>query len=117
MVECRSPRGVAMKACVTIESIAAGGDGVGHLDDGLAVFVPRTAPGDAVEVEVVNRKPRYARGRVVCLLSRGPDRVEPRCKHYRVDDCGGCQLQHLSVFSWFWTWNLTPFCRLEARCG
>ena len=30
---------------VTVESIAAGGDGVGARE-GLVVFVPRTAPGD-----------------------------------------------------------------------
>lgn len=81
---------------VTIERIAAGGDGVGHLHDGLTVFVPRTAPGDKVKVEVVRRKARYAWGRLVGLESSGPDRTEPACVHYNRDDCGGCQLQHLS---------------------
>ena len=36
---------------VTIESIAAGGDGVGA-HEGVVVFVPRTAPGDRVRVEL-----------------------------------------------------------------
>ncbi|MGH7630122.1 MAG: TRAM domain-containing protein, partial [Gemmatimonadales bacterium] len=31
---------------VRILRLAAGGDGVGRLADGRAVFVPRTAPGD-----------------------------------------------------------------------
>ena len=69
---------------------------MGRLADGLAVFVPRTAPGDTAQVEVVQRKSRYARARLVTLSSAGPDRVEPPCAHYRDDQCGGCQLQHLS---------------------
>lgn len=82
---------------VTIHAIAAGGDGVGRLDDGIAVFVPRSAPGDVVELEIVERKPRYARGRVVRVQSPGPERVAPRCPHYEGDQCGGCQVQHLSI--------------------
>lgn len=82
--------------CVRIESIAAGGAGVGRLTDGMAVFVPRTAPGDLAEVEVIQRKRRYARGRLLRVLERGPDRVEPDCRHYTDDRCGGCQLQHLA---------------------
>ena len=82
---------------VTIEEIAVGGDGVGRLDDGMVVFVPRSAPGDQLEVQITHRKQRYARGRVSAVLSPSPDRVEPRCTHYDADECGGCQLQHLSA--------------------
>ncbi|HSA56787.1 MAG TPA: TRAM domain-containing protein [Gemmatimonadaceae bacterium] len=78
---------------VTIASIAAGGDGVGRVD-GLAVFVPRTAPGDVVEARVVARG-RFARGRLVRVLEAGTGRTAPRCPHYVHDHCGGCQLQHL----------------------
>ena len=35
---------------VRILRVAAGGDGVGRLEDGRAVFVPRSAPGDLVEL-------------------------------------------------------------------
>jgi tRNA/tmRNA/rRNA uracil-C5-methylase (TrmA/RlmC/RlmD family) len=34
---------------IRILRLAAGGDGVGKLDDGRTVFVPRTAPGDLIE--------------------------------------------------------------------
>lgn len=77
-----------------IESIAAGGDGVGRLD-GLAVFVPRTAPGDLVEVDV-RRAGRLGRGRLLRVLEPSPERVAARCSHYEADRCGGCQLQHLA---------------------
>lgn len=78
---------------VVIESIAAGGDGVGRTD-GMVVFVPRTAPGDVVEVELVPRG-RFARGTTRAVVRPSGDRVEPTCVHYERDRCGGCQLQHL----------------------
>lgn len=85
-----------MTAAVRIERLAAGGDGVGHLDDGRAVFVPRTAPGDLAELAEVRLAARFARARLGRLVEPGPDRVEPRCRHYGADLCGGCQWQHLA---------------------
>ena len=81
-------------ARVEITSIAAGGDGVGRTD-GMVVFVPRTAAGDTAHVTLVPSK-RFARGRVETLEIASPDRVVPPCPHYAVNNCGGCQLQHLS---------------------
>lgn len=82
-----------MTATLRIASVAAGGDGVARTD-GLAVFVPRTAPGDLVEVELESHG-RFARGSVVVWHERSADRVDPPCVHYERDRCGGCQLQHL----------------------
>ncbi len=81
-------------ARVTIESIAAGGDGIGRAD-GMAVFVPRTAPGDVALVRLARAR-RFARGTLQCLEVASPDRVDPPCPHYTRDRCGGCQIQHLS---------------------
>lgn len=81
---------------VAISGIVAGGDGVGRLDDGMAVFVSRTAPGDQAEIEVTERKRRFARARLVSLSTSSPSRVDPTCPHYERDRCGGCRLQHLS---------------------
>lgn len=78
---------------LTIESIAAGGDGVAR-HEGLVVFVPRTAPGDVVRAQVTVQG-RLAHGRVESLEQPSPARVEPPCPHYVHDRCGGCQLQHL----------------------
>lgn len=76
-----------------IDSIAAGGDGVGRTN-GLVVFVPRTAPGDVARV-TATRHDRLMRGRVIELLEASPLRADPPCTHYAADRCGGCQLQHL----------------------
>jgi 23S rRNA (uracil1939-C5)-methyltransferase len=82
---------------IRIRAIAAGGDGVGTLPDGRTVFVPRTAPGDLVDLGELRLARRFARGRVARLLESAPGRVLPRCPHYDGDSCGSCQLQHLSA--------------------
>ncbi len=81
---------------VRVTGISASGEGVGRLEDGRAVFIPRTAPGDLVQPVDVQLHARYARAQLGTLLESGPDRVEPACRHYTADRCGGCQLQHLS---------------------
>ena len=81
---------------VRILRLAAGGEGVGKLPDGKTVFVPRTAPGDLIEVGDVRQHKRYARARSGRLIEASAERVEPRCPHYVDDECGGCQLQHIN---------------------
>jgi 23S rRNA (uracil1939-C5)-methyltransferase len=81
---------------VRILRLAVGGDGVGKLPDGKTVFVPRTAPGDLVALAGLREYKRFARARPERLIEISPDRVEPRCPHYVNDECGGCQLQHIS---------------------
>lgn len=82
---------------VSIESIAAGGDGVGR-SNGLVVFVPRTAPGDVVTAQI-SGKGHFARGTLRSIASPSPVRIDPPCPHYTRDNCGGCQLQHMTYES------------------
>ncbi len=78
-----------------ITGLAAGGDGVAR-HEALAVFVPRTAPGDVVRA-TFDVRGRFARGSVQELVRAAPDRVDPPCVHYVRDGCGGCQWQHLAI--------------------
>jgi 23S rRNA (uracil1939-C5)-methyltransferase len=80
-----------------IDSIAAGGDGVGR-SNGLVVFVPRTAPGDLVTARIAG-KASFARGTLRTVTRPSPIRVDPPCPHYTRDRCGGCQIQHMSYES------------------
>ena len=82
---------------VSIDSIAAGGDGVGR-SNGLVVFVPRTAPGDVVTAQI-SGKGHFARGALRSIVSPAPVRIDPPCPHYTRDSCGGCQLQHMTYLS------------------
>lgn len=87
-----------MSEVVTITGIATGGDGVGRLADGRAVFVPRAAPGERVRLRDGSLKlhRHFGRGEVGEVVTAGAGRVAPPCPHYTQDRCGGCQLQHLS---------------------
>ncbi|MBC7791485.1 MAG: class I SAM-dependent RNA methyltransferase [Anaerolineae bacterium] len=79
-----------------IESVAAGGDGVARTE-GLVVFVPRSAPGDVGTASIGSRKrSRFARAELRELRVASPVRVDPPCRHFTRDKCGGCQLQHIS---------------------
>ena len=89
-----------MNDVVAITGIAAGGDGVGRLADGRAVFVARTAPGERVRLrEGIKLHKRFARGELAEVVAPGATRVTPPCPHYVQDHCGGCQLQHVSYES------------------
>src|SRR5437016_6700320 len=86
-----------MSDVVAITAIAAGGEGVGRLADGRAVFVARTAPGERVRLrEGVKLHKSFARGELAEVVAPGAVRVTAPCQHYVQDHCGGCQLQHVS---------------------
>ncbi|MBI4720575.1 MAG: class I SAM-dependent RNA methyltransferase [Chitinivibrionia bacterium] len=78
---------------LNITSIIAGGDGLARRSDGCVVFVPRSAPGDTVEVEYTELHRQWRRARILRVLEPGPGRCDPPCPYYA--RCGGCQLQHL----------------------
>ena len=88
---------MAQMISVEIESIAAGGDGVGRAN-GLVIFVPRTAPGELVTARI-SGKGSFARGTVRTIARASDERIEPSCPHYVRDRCGGCQLQHMTYSS------------------
>ena len=77
---------------VTIEKMVYGGAGLARTDQGV-LFVPRTAPGDVVEVEIFNRKKDYSSARVTSIIQPSPDRQAPDCPNY--DTAGCCHWQHI----------------------
>jgi 23S rRNA (uracil1939-C5)-methyltransferase len=79
---------------IHLEKLTYGGDAMGRLDDGRAVFVPFGLPGERVRVRLTEEKRNFARGEIVELLEASPQRIVPRCKHFGV--CGGCHYQHLT---------------------
>ncbi len=86
-----------MSNVVAITTIAAGGEGVGRLADGRAVFVARTAPGERIRLrEGVKLHKSFARGELAEIVAPSAARVTAPCPHYVQDRCGGCQLQHVT---------------------
>ena len=64
---------VGNRLSLEIEDIAAGGEGVGK-HNGFVIFVPSSAPGDILEVELISVKKKYGRARIskICLLYTSP---------------------------------------------
>ena len=78
---------------LTIRALTYGGDALGRLEDGRAVFVPFALPGERVRVRIVEQKRGHARAALVDVLEASSRRIEPRCIHFGI--CGGCHYQHL----------------------
>ncbi len=75
-----------------IEKLAVGGDGLGRYN-GMVIFVPFTAPGDEILVQITEQKKNHAFGVIEEVISPGIERFEPPCPYYF--NCGGCNWQHL----------------------
>ena len=82
-----------MEHIVTLTTFTYGGDAMGRLEDGRAVFVPFGVPGERVRVRLTEDKRNFARGELVEILDLSLKRIEARCVHFGV--CGGCHYQHL----------------------
>ena len=77
---------------VTIESVAAEGKALAHVD-GMVVFVDFAVPGDIVDIQVFKKKKNYMEGFIKRLVKPSEHRLEPFCEHFGV--CGGCRWQPL----------------------
>jgi len=78
---------------VQLEKHTYGGDAMGRLPDGRAIFVPFGLPGEKVRIRLVEEKKNFARGEIIEILEPSPDRVSAKCKHF--SECGGCHYQNL----------------------
>ena len=76
-----------------ITDITAHGMGVGHSEDGAAVFVRGALPGDTVLAECYRAKKRYSEAEAVEIIEPSPYRTASFCT---VEDCGGCQYCELA---------------------
>jgi 23S rRNA (uracil1939-C5)-methyltransferase len=83
---------MAKRARTRIESMAFKGYGVSRID-GKVVFIPYSAIGDEVWVEIVEEKKNYSTGKCVDILAPSLWRVKPPCSYFGT--CGGCQWQHI----------------------
>jgi len=94
---------------VRLEKLTYGGDAMGRLPDGRAVFVPFGLSGERVRVRLVEEKKNFARADLLEVLEPSPERIIAKCKHFfsPIYDtpgvgavpgegaCGGCHYQHL----------------------
>lgn len=76
-----------------ITAVSAEGSGIARCE-GMAVFVPQTAPGDMAEIRIVKVKSRYAYGIAEKITEYSPLREENKCPVFK--RCGGCVFRHIS---------------------
>lgn len=75
---------------IRIDSLAYGGDGVGHIADGRVAFVKGAFPGDVCAVDYVDAGDSFVRAKVSEMLIPSPERVEAACPEAASGRCGGC---------------------------
>jgi 23S rRNA (uracil1939-C5)-methyltransferase len=76
---------------LTIEKPIYGGAFLAR-DEGKAIFVPLTLPGEQARVRIVEDKRSHAIAEAEEIVAASPDRTVPACRHFGV--CGGCNYQH-----------------------
>ena len=81
------------RAKIEITGLSHEGSGVGRID-GVAVFVPRTAPGDTAVVKLTRVLASHAFGRLEEIITPSAHRVPDDCPAFA--RCGGCSLRHIS---------------------
>jgi 23S rRNA (uracil1939-C5)-methyltransferase len=87
-----------VRLILQIDELAPGGEGLGHAD-GRSVFVPFTAPGDRVAVEVAagdGAEGGAIHAELLEVLTEGPARQAVPCPHFGPAGhrCGGCEWLH-----------------------
>jgi 23S rRNA (uracil1939-C5)-methyltransferase len=78
---------------VELTTFTYGGEVMGRLPDGRAVFVPFALPGEQVRLRLVEEKRSHARAELVEVLRPSVQRQPPKCVHFSL--CGGCHYQHI----------------------
>jgi 23S rRNA (uracil1939-C5)-methyltransferase len=78
---------------IKLEKFTYGGEAMGRLPDGRAVFVPFGLPGETVRVRLVQEKQSFARGELLEIITAAPERIVPKCRHFGT--CGGCHYQNM----------------------
>lgn len=77
---------------VRIERIGTEADGVAHLADGTAVYVPLTLPGETVLARPTGSRGDGWMADLETIEQPSPDRSAAPCRHFGL--CGGCAMQH-----------------------
>ena len=78
---------------INITDLGTEGEGIGHYEDQMTVFVEGGLPGDLVLAHITKVKKTVAYAFAAKVLTPSSFRVEAKCPVAK--KCGGCMLQHL----------------------
>lgn len=68
------------------------GEGIAKIND-FTIFIPGAIKGEKVKILIVKVLSSYAFGKILEILKKSENRIEPDCKTYK--RCGGCNLRHI----------------------
>lgn len=69
------------------------GEGIAKID-GYTIFIDGAIKGEKVKTLIVKANKTFGYGKILEIIEKSPERVEPLCPVYK--KCGGCALQHMS---------------------
>jgi len=69
------------------------GEGIGKVD-GYPLFIEFALPDEEVKVNILKTNKNYGFGKMLEIVEKSKDRVEPPCPYYY--RCGGCHIMHSS---------------------
>lgn len=84
---------VGQKFPLTIKRLGINGEGVGFYKRNV-VFVKGAIPGEVVTAKLTKVERNFAEAEIVAIREASEYRTEAPCPVY--DECGGCQLQHMT---------------------
>lgn len=78
---------------VNIEDMTYEGMGVAKIDN-FPIFIESAITGEKIKIKIVKVLKNFAYGKVMEIIEKSLDRIEPFCPMYK--RCGGCNIQHMS---------------------
>lgn len=82
-----------MNQQLSIEKLSHDGRGIARIS-GKTAFVSHALASEIVDAKLIKKHKRFDEYETLSIIKTSPDRITPSCQHY--EQCGGCQLQHLS---------------------
>lgn len=88
-----NPKTTALQK-VKVQSLDYQGLGVAKIN-GKTWFIENALPDEEVEIKTLEEKRQYGRAKAVKISKKSAKRQTPFCQYYT--QCGGCQMQHISL--------------------
>ncbi|MDC5841602.1 23S rRNA (uracil(1939)-C(5))-methyltransferase RlmD [Vibrio europaeus] len=79
---------------LTVEKLDHHGAGMAYQNK-KPIFIEGVLPGEQVLAQLTESKSKFARAKLIKIQKASEQRIAPFCQHYA--ECGGCNMQHLSV--------------------
>lgn len=78
---------------VKIDKLSHEMRGIAKIDNKVT-FVDKVIPNEVVNIRVTKQKKKINEAKLVSIIEKSPNRIEPKCKYYNI--CGGCNTEHIS---------------------